>query len=409
MGSGFVYFIRSLLPNLGNEAISNLIFQCISIVLINTNPNYSKLYKGNLILFITTYSYFIINILYFFLYNTADGGIWINELILFGLSGAYLIQLMKVDNKIQDILPYAILILSLLINISLLYSILSNPYYIIGMRATVNFASNTSGKFSGNPHIYSKNGLIAVIVSLLLIFKNDKKFNILQYCFLWICLLLGLVCIFATLVKTTFLSLPLVIFLLILTYINRGKIKENKYRLKTIWQAFFLLIIPTILFSINKITALFNQYGSIGLKMLQKSFNSLGIGNGDTGTLDVSTNERVYNFKKLIFLLKNQPLEFLFGNGYKYFYIDIPILEVFIDFGIIGFIPFVLFFIMILFLSFKNILTSNNIFQLFLAFYIITTILTYFTQGRPMDYWFFIQSSLYIRFLGIKGSKDSLQ
>jgi hypothetical protein len=71
-------------------------------------------------------------------------------------------------------MPVLILIFTLLTSLALLYSIYTNPEFVLGSRATVQYKSG-SGEFTGNPHVYSRNGLAGFIISMLLIFHSGYK------------------------------------------------------------------------------------------------------------------------------------------------------------------------------------------------------------------------------------------
>jgi hypothetical protein len=113
---------------------------------------------------------------------------------------------------------------------------------------------------------------------------------------------------------------------------------------------------------------------------------------------------RVSNFNYFIELWNDNPINFLFGFGYRFRYIDIPVLESFINFGFIGFLLYLCFNIILLVYSIKAF-KSNSIFQIFLGLFYLHTFLAIFSSGRPLDFTYWIAFLVYIRFLGVKDNE----
>ena len=74
---------------------------------------------------------------------------------------------MRVSNESQAYLVWIIFFSTLLINILLIYSISTNPYFTLGARASVQMSNKGNSEYSGNPYVYSKNGLLGFVISLL--------------------------------------------------------------------------------------------------------------------------------------------------------------------------------------------------------------------------------------------------
>jgi hypothetical protein len=102
-----------------------------------------------------------------------------------------------------------------------------------------------------------------------------------------------------------------------------------------------------------------------------------------------------------------KPYNFILGNGFKYKYLDIPILEVWVNFGILGLLIFVLFNIYILF-SITKAIRSDSIFQNFIALLYLNVFITLFTSGRPVDTIYWIFYLILIRFINVTNSAAKL-
>ncbi len=367
-----------------------------------TNSSFKTLYKGNYALFIC-FSLFMLYSLLFFILNNSDPGYKYINMVYLGLSIIYLLFLHKLDYSISNHILKCILFITLLINLGLIYSIITNPFYAIGMRATVSFTSSDSNSFSGNPHIYARNALNSLIVSMIFLFRY-KETKLVNYLYYWICLLISIIILFLTLVKTAILIAPFIIILILISkrIKNQDEIvkKEKSNKQFKIFGSLLILLFITFSFNLNQLIDIINSYGNIGFSLINNSLGTIfGINSNGSVTIDSSTLTRVNNLKFVKDLFYNHPIFFIFGNGYRYFYVDVPIVEIFLNFGIIGLILYILWHFLLYFFSIRNIISTNDSFQLFLSVYILSTFISLFTQGRPLEYGTYIHAAFFIRFL----------
>lgn len=358
-------------------------------------------YKPNLLLFQVGISFLLISIFYFIFYN-GDKGSFISEIINFVFLFLYLLFLLKAKNSIQGYLPIIILFFTLITNLALIYSISTNPAYVIGSRATVQFKSAT-GDFAGNPHMYSRNGLAGFIISILIIFKNDLTLwlknsalvRLASHANLWISLLV----IVLTQTRVTFISLIIVVLaILIFVFPLKSFFKVTHWYVVGFYMSIFYYL--NILNNRYSFVELINNYFNSFLGLVYKALNT-GLKLGKNDDVDDSAMGRVSNFNYFIELWNDNPMNFLFGFGYRFRYIDIPVLESFINFGFIGFVLYLSFNIILLVYSIKAF-KSNSIFQIFLGLFYLHTFLAIFSSGRPLDFTYWIAFLVYIRFLGVK-------
>ena len=361
-------------------------------------------YKPNILLFQFGITFLVIAIFYFLFYN-GDRASFNSEIINFAFLFFYLLFLLKAKNDIQGYLPIILLIFTLITNLALIYSISTNPAYIIGSRATVQFKSST-GEFAGNPHMYSRNGLAGYIISILLICKNDislwlKNSPIIRlaaHANIWISLLV----IVLTQTRVTFISLIIVnIALIIFVIPYRTFFKVIHWYVIAFYMSFFYYL--NILNNKYSFLELINNYFNSFLGLVYKAVNT-GLKLGKTDEVDDSAMGRVSNFNYFIELWNDNPINFLFGLGYRYRYIDIPVLESFINFGLVGVLLYLSFNIILLVYSIKAF-KSNSIFQIFLGLFYLHTFLAIFSSGRPLDFTYWIAFLVYIRFLGVHDNR----
>lgn len=403
IGPPLIYFLKGY-SSFGSGSIFTGICYFLGILLMINNTPIKIGYRPNLLLFQVGISFLLLAIIYFLCYN-GDKGSFNSEIINFIFLFFYLLFLLKSKNSIQSYLPIIILIFTLVTNLALIYSISTNPAYVIGSRATVQFKSAT-GDFAGNPHMYSRNGLAGFIISLLLIFKNDLSLwlknnpfiRLISHANLWISLLV----IVLTQTRVTFISL-IIVMLTSLFFV----FPFRSFFTKTYWYVvgFYLSIFYylNILNNRYSFVELINNYFNSFLGLVYKAINT-GLQLGKNDDVDDSAMGRVSNFNFFVELWNENPINFLFGFGYRYRYIDIPVLESFINFGLLGFLLYLSFNIILLIFSIKAF-KSNSIFQIFLGLFYLHTFLAIFSSGRPLDFTYWIAFLVYIRFLGIKDTE----
>jgi hypothetical protein len=122
----------------------------------------------------------------------------------------------------------------------------------------------------------------------------------------------------------------------------------------------------------------------------------------DAKTIDYSAMGRVNTFGTFKKVLFESPWELIMGKGYRFLYMDIPILETWIDCGIIAFWSFAMMNIVLFKESLRAIKAGTNQLTTFLGYFYLNYFVTLFTGGEPygIAYWFVF--CVMIRFLGIR-------
>lgn len=377
-------------------------------ILLLLSPIHPKIgFKPNLLLLQVGAVFFCQALLYFFIYNM-EGRSFAVDSINFFLLISFFFFLLRVDNEVQKYLPNLILVTTFITSLALLYSIYTNPEFVLGARATVQYKSN-SGEFTGNPHVYSRNGLAGFIISTLLILFNSKiknyRDNLMIRLLAHINLLVSILVIILTQTRATILSLGIVLVLLIFYVLKWRDIYTN---IKSYIIAYYA-VLSLILFYYEakfNLWKLVSGYYNSFQNLFFKAVNT-GLSLGKSSDFDESAMGRVVNINFFFNLWKNDPWGFILGHGYKKRYIDIPVLESFINFGIIGLITFVTFNLLILNFSIRA-LRSQNIFQVFMGLFYIHTLIAIFVAGRPVDFSFWVSYIVIIRFLGIEYNHNKL-
>jgi hypothetical protein len=401
-----IYFLKAYV-GLGGGSIFTGIVYSIGIVLLYTSTNVKIGFKPNIILLQVGGAFFCQALLYFFIYNM-EGRSFAIDSINFFLLFFFFLFLLRVDNEVQKYLPILILLTTLITSIALLYSIYTNPEFVLGSRATVQYKS-TTGEFTGNPQVYSRNGLAGFIVSALLIIYNGNNLFLVDKYYTRILahfnMLISLLVIVLTQTRATILSLGLVLILMIIYVLKWRNVFSNI----RIYILIYYGVLFTLLFYFEEkfkfwklVTGYFNSFQTLFLRAV-----NTGLSLGKSSEYDESAMGRVVNINYFLNLWKNDPWGFILGHGYKKRYIDIPVLESFINFGFLGFFTFILFNSLIFYFCIKA-LSSRNVFQVFIGLFYIHTLVATFVAGRPVDFSFWVTYIVLIRFLGIEYNDKKL-
>lgn len=402
----FIYFLKAYVGLGGGSLLTGIVYSFGIILLLS--PIHPKIgFKPNLLLLQVGAVFFCQALLYFFIYNM-EGRSFAVDSINFFLLISFFFFLLRVDNEVQKYLPNLILFTTFITSLALLYSIYTNPEFVLGARATVQYKSN-SGEFTGNPHVYSRNGLAGFIISTLLIFLNGKvkesRDNLFIRLLAHINLLVSILVIILTQTRATILSLGIVLVLLMIYVIKWRDISTNTKSYIIAYYGLLSLILFYFEAKFNLWKLVSGYYNSFQ-NLFFKAVNT-GLSLGKSSDFDESAMGRVVNINFFFSLWKNDPWGFVLGHGYKKRYIDIPVLESFINFGIIGLITFVSFNLLILNFSIRA-LRSQNIFQVFIGLFYIHTLIAIFVAGRPVDFSFWVSYIVIIRFLGIEYKQNKL-
>ncbi|MDT8886843.1 hypothetical protein [Aquirufa regiilacus] len=395
----FIYFLKELLGIGQTSLFTGVVYSTALILLINHIP-LKIFYRGNEMLAFTGLSFFFLGFFYFIFYNSQKSSI-IVDAINFAILIGFIYCIFRVNNDVQYYIPVIILIVTLINNFALIYSISTNPNYVLGARATVQYNKGTGEEFSGNPIVFGRNAVAGLIVSFLIIHKKALEFignksiriNLVAH----INILVSFVVLILTQSRGNFISVGLCI-IFYLVFGNYSVLKGFQSSKITI---LYYLIVLGILQYFNrafKIIETFNRYSDQAYEFLLRALNTgLGINNSGT-TQDASALNRVQNIDMIKKIISRDWFDFIFGKGYKFWYVDIPALEAFVNFGILGVLLFCIFNLFILYYIILGV-KSNNLFQNFISLFYINLFVAVFTGGRPLDFSYWVFYIILIRFL----------
>ncbi len=395
----FIYFLKELIGVGQTSLFTGVVYSTALILMINHIP-LKYFYKGNETLAFTGLSFFFLGFFYFLFYNSQRSSILVDA-INFAILIGFIYCIFRINNDVQYYLPVIILVVTLINNIALIYSISTNPNYVLGARATVQYNKGTGEDFSGNPVVFGRNAVAGLLISFLIIQKKALYFignksgsiNIIAH----INLFVSLIVLILTQTRGNFISFGLsIIFYLFFGHYNL--VKGFNSRKGTIIYYLFLFALLQYFNKTYRIIETFNRYSDQAYEFLLRALNT-GLGINSAGTQqDASAQGRIQNINFIKKLISRDWFDFVFGKGYKFWYVDIPALEAFVNFGILGFLLFCLFNIFIMYYIILGI-KAKNLFQNFISLFYINLFVSVFTGGRPLDFSYWVFYIILIRFL----------
>ena len=153
------------------------------------------------------------------------------------------------------------------------------------------------------------------------------------------------------------------------------KTAKNKERWKKKFIFFMIVVIVMIIFNVPELRNAFNSVEDIFTRGI-KSFIGLDLNYKAEVSALTRRNLRIEAFKKIQTEMNFK--ELLFGFGYKDKYLDFPVLQIFMDLGIVGSIPYYIIYIIYPILK---IIRKRE--YTFLDYIFIMNLLNFISVGQP--------------------------
>jgi hypothetical protein len=406
MGSPLIFFFKEVFGFSGGSTFTIGSFFIGFALMISPEDLFRKFYKPNLPMYrmaalflgVAFFNYLFSNPNYGFF---GDRYVFYRDFGNFSFIFIFFFLLLGVSNEVKDYFLPIVVILTFIGSVCLVYSIATNPFFIIGQRASVVFGDGSTTA-SGNPHVYARNAFGGVFASYLMLrYKSTiwKIFSITN-------LLLSLVVLVLTQARSILLAFLFTMAIFLYYNISRksiknaiiGLFKPQTLFLITLFWFLVLYIISTQTQAFNIVSMYYNSVGTNFSRAILTAFGMVD----DVKTIDYSALGRVNSFGEFQRVLFERPWEMILGKGFRYRYLDIPILETWIDCGIVAFVSYGLMNWCIFVESLKAIKNNTNPFTTFLGYFYMCYFVGLFTGGEPYGtpYWFIF--CVMIRFLGIK-------
>ena len=150
----------------------------------------------------------------------------------------------------------------------------------------------------------------------------------------------------------------------------------------------------------NVYYSLVNYWSVFEDRIMDVIFTSFGVKLTETADIDASAMGRVSGFSD--FLDTFYSWDVFLGRGYKSGFLDIPVLEAWVNHGVIGFLFFNGFNFFLFIYAVQEIKRNTSPLSTFLAYFFISLIVLLISGGRPYDIAYWFPYAVMIRFLGIK-------
>ncbi|MCY7350549.1 MAG: hypothetical protein LH606_07760 [Cytophagaceae bacterium] len=315
---------------------------------------------------------------------------------------AFLVTLLNVPETVRRPFILVVVLITCFSSLLLFYSLLTNPNYIYGMRATIFYGDGESG---GNPHVAARNGFAGLIASVILI----KRHNLLLKSLAYFNICLSLVSIVLAQSRMMLLSLMIVAVLFLffnlrprtLSQAGKSLAKPSSlffYSAIVIGTYFLVVTTPVLDLLVNYATSFWNSF-----------LDAMGTVAGTSEKGDASASNRVTSFGFFREVAVGSPGTLFLGAGYKQFYFDVPILEAFYDCGILGFLTFGGFLVVCTWECYKVMRRPADDMSNFLVYFFVPTFIQAFTGGRPFDTSFLFIFAMYVRFLNADATRTQNQ
>jgi hypothetical protein len=406
MGSPLIFFFKEVLGFSGGSTFTIASFFLGFALMISPEDIFRKFYKPNLPMYrmaalflgVAFFNYLFSNPSYGFF---GERYVFYRDLGNFSFIFIFFFLLLGISNEVKDYFLPIVIILTFFGSLCLIYSMATNPFFIIGQRASVVYGDGSTTA-SGNPHVYARNAFGGVFASYLMLKSKNTLWKILSILNIMISLVV-LVMAQARSILLAFLFTAAIFFYFNISRkavknIVKGFFKPQNIFLITLFCLAIIYFISTQTQIINIINL---YYDSVGANFSRAILTALGMAD-DAKTIDYSALGRVNSFGEFQKVLFERPWEMILGKGFRYRYLDIPILETWLDCGIVAFISFGLMNWCIFVESIRAIKSNTNPLTTFLGYFYMCYFVGLFTGGEPYGtpYWFIF--CVMIRFLGIK-------
>lgn len=396
LGQQVIFYLKERV-HMGSEFTAACLI--IGMILMIPPGFFTRRYSTNRTLTALLLSWMGIAFLNMYLHSQA-GGAYLdlfreNSNYLFTL--AFLFLLTYTPEEISPHFALMAVLITLAGNLLLFYSLLNNPNYIVGMRATIFYGDGESG---GNPHVAARNGFAGFIAAVILLRKNNLFLKLLAFANAG----LSLAAIVMAQTRMMLLCMGLVVLIFLFFNARPSNLKAFGKSLRQRNNIAFLIIAGTAMYLLVFQTPLYSLLENYALTF----FNSFLRATSTASTVftgpsaeegDASASYRVTTIGFFREVLVGRPATLIFGAGYKPLYMDVPLLQAFHDCGIAGLVTFGGF----LYVASKHCLrifrNPPNELTLFMAYFFVPTLVGTFIGGLPYDTSYLFIFALVARFI----------
>lgn len=398
-GFPIIFFVRDTLGIGPASSVFTGIFFAFALLLMVPNKLRLVAYKPNILLFQFAALFFGLLIYYFFFINFS--GKAATDVVNFAYTFAFFFLLLYVPNDIQKPLLVILFLMSFMNNLTLIYSLITNPSWTLGMRAAVTFA-NEDAQQGGNPHLAARNALICLLAGYALI----REFpNVWVKIFLFLSIIFSFCVMILTQSKSCLLGTGIIVATHSFFRLSLSNVLGGIRQLFTLRALVVLLgVLGFLRYLINRYHNIYgiivNYWDVLAGRFQDVLFTAFKLETGEDVVEDASAMGRVASFN---FLEENigNPKVLLMGNGYKYEFMDVPPIEMLANHGVLGFLIFGALNCFFLLFSVREIRLNRSSLAIFTASFFMYFPALLISSGRPYDIAYWFPYVFFVRFLGV--------
>ncbi|GAB4018803.1 hypothetical protein EXU85_13735 [Spirosoma sp. KCTC 42546] len=366
-----------------------------------------RLYRPNMTMFWMGLSFLLLSILYMFVYNGVPGFIdYDRDMIYYAYMLIFLFLLINIPNDIIPLFIPVVVLFTLVSNLGLIYSLITDPTWAIGQRATITLNNGDPG--SGNPHAFSRNAFMGVIACAIWLLrpKTHVLFRLLSF----FAGILNIAVLVLTQTRSAIVALILAVVLFMYFNVRPAQIRAAARSLISPIPIMIMVVgfFGVLYFFQRYLTVylvLYDYVTSFAERNLETLYALLGLkaqGADYKAALDDSTANRSVSATFLRNVLLGHLEMLIFGYGYKFLYLDVPIMEALADMGILGLALFGGVIGMSGYYAIRIMRQNPNPLSVFLAYFFLLILIQSITNGRPFEISFWFPLALMIRFMGVE-------
>lgn len=398
-GFPIIFFVRDTLGIGPASSVFTGIFFAFALVLMIPPKLKTIAFKPNILLFQFAGLFFGMLVYYFFFINTM--GKSATDIVNFAYTFGFFFLLLYVPNDIQRPLLLVVFLMSLMNNFTLIYSLITNPSWTLGMRAAVTFA-NEDAQQGGNPHLAARNALVCLLSAYALI----REFgNAWAKTLLTVSMVFSFCVIILTQSKSCLLGTGIIFATHAFFRMNLSNVLGGIRQLFTLRALVVLIVVLMVVrYLINRYYNLYSiivNYWDVLIDRFENVlFTAFEVQTSSDVMEDASAMGRVASFDFLKEAITD-PKVLIVGLGYKYEFMDVPPIEMLANHGVVGcFIFCALNFLFLLF-SIKDIRQNRSPLAVFAASFFMYFPALLITSGRPYDISYWFPYVFFVRFLGL--------
>lgn len=399
MGHPLIFFFRDGLKLAPQSSIFTAACLALGLLLMIPSTLFQRYFSLNSKIAVPLGAWMGVCLFYLFLFNpsAADPSYSrMRELINYGMAGAFAFLLISAPDKVKEHAMPVFVLVTFLGNLGLFYSLITNPHYVLGARASIYFDDD----YGGNPHIFARNGFAGVICCLILLFSSN---NILYKLLSIVNLFASLATVLLTQSRGTLMALVLAMGAFVVFGLTKSNVKAIKTALKRPSTLLFFfgpfVAVGYYLSTKPQLLGLMGAYFEQFLAKLMDALVTAGQGSDTDEIVDYSAYNRVVSFSLFQKMLFENPIGLITGSGYKYMYMDFPILEAAFNYGFVGFYFFARLIYEIVRESILAIRKMTSPLGTYLAYLFIPIFVSVFSAGQPTDTTFLFPFLMFARFM----------